>query len=561
MSAVDFPAGWIELALNEINTFVSETVDPSSYPGETFELYSVPSFPSGNPEIIVGKDIGSTKQTLLPDDVLVCKINPRINRVWQVKQQNHHRQIGSSEWIGVRVHGHDPRFFRYYFSSPRFRELICTDLTGVGGSLTRAQPKRVATFPVPVPPLNEQKRIADKLDAVLARVDACRERLARLPGILKRFRQAVLATATSGVLTTDWRGERVKHLSKLLPDTWEICKIRDVGSIQLGRQRSPKYHRGDNMRPYLRVQNVFEDRLDLSDIMEMDFSEADFEKYQLHYGDILLNEGQSPEYLGRPAMFRGELENVCFTNTLIRFQASDRVIPDYALLVFRNHMHSGRYVTEGNITTNIAHLGAGRFGNVEFPLPPIEEQHEIVRRVGALFVHADALEAKYHAARDQVGHLTPSLLARAFRGELVSQDPNDEPAEKLLERIRAARAVQPSVIRTRRARTPRQAAISTSAQSVAAMPAPADMPTTQTSTAPQVSSFDLTSTLATPAGSRTLADLRKAAGLNQAVVAKAMGLNQAYISQMETGKRAITEDLRCKLAEILGASVEEIPKQ
>ena len=91
------------------------------------------------------------------------------------------------------------------------------------------------------------------------------------------------------------------------------------------------------------------------------------------------------------------------------------------------------------------------------------------------------------------------------------------------------------------------------------MPAHAGLPTTQASPAPQVSSFDSTSTLATPAGSRTLADLRKAAGLNQAVVAKAMGLNQAYISQMENGKRAITEDQRRKLAEILGVNLEEMP--
>jgi type I restriction enzyme S subunit len=307
----------------------------------------------------------------------------------------------------------------------------------------------------PLAPHTEQKRIAAKLDALLARVDATREHLDRIPTLLKRFRQSVLAAATSGRLTEDWRAQheaKVESVSpvrrsdteqpppkgqvEFTPAAWAICKVKDAGKVQLGRQRSPKFHSGENMRPYLRVQNVFEDRIDLSDVMEMVFSGADFERYQLHYGDILLNEGQSPELLGRPAMYRGELPGACFTNTLIRFQAYSHVKPDYALIVFRNHMHSGRYRAEGNITTNIAHLGAGRFAEVEFPLPPLEEQTEIVRRVEALFALADKVEARYTTARAQVTKLTPALLAKAFRGELVEQDPNDEPAEQLLARLR-----------------------------------------------------------------------------------------------------------------------------
>lgn len=88
------------------------------------------------------------------------------------------------------------------------------------------------------------------------------------------------------------------------------------------------------------------------------------------------------------------------------------------------------------ITTNIAHLGAGRFANVEFPLPSLPEQHEIVRRIETLFAFADRLQARYRVARAQVEQLTSSLLAQTFRSELVPQDPNDEPAAVLLERMR-----------------------------------------------------------------------------------------------------------------------------
>jgi type I restriction enzyme S subunit len=306
---------------------------------------------------------------------------------------------------------------------------------------------------IPVAPINEQRRIAAKLDTTLAAVDACRQRLDGVEDLLKRFRQAVLAAATSGELTREWREER-----GIVELNWKVCLTREAGKVQLGRQRAPKYHQGLTMRPYLRVQNVFEGRLDLEDVMEMDFSGDDLERYRLHPGDILLNEGQSPQFLGRPAMYRGELSEVCFTNSLIRFQAGENVFADFALLVFRHYMHSGRYIEEGTITTNIAHLSAGRFGGVEFPLPPLEEQQEIVRRTKELFSLADQLEARLTAARRIVERLMPALLAKAFRGELVPQDPNDEPASVLLERIRAARQAEATAGKPSRRARPKAAA-------------------------------------------------------------------------------------------------------
>ena len=333
---------------------------------------------------------------------------------------------------------------RYLFYALKYSrdELISQ---GQGGAQQNISQTILKAHNIPLAPLNEQMRIADKLDRILARVEACRERCDRIPLLLKRFRQSVLAAATSGELTEDWRGNTAsteKRSSQYgsMPVNWECKLVREVGSVQLGRQRAPKYHSGQYMRPYLRVQNIFEDRIDLSDVMEMDFPPDDFERYQLHFGDILLNEGQSPELLGRPAMYRDNLPGVCFTNTLIRFRAFNIVNRDFALLVFRYYMHCGRFRKEGTITTNIAHLGAGRFAKIEFPLPPLEEQQEIARRVETLFAYADRLEAQYQRARAHIDRLTPALLDKAFRGELVPQDPKDEPASVLLARLQAGRA-------------------------------------------------------------------------------------------------------------------------
>lgn len=182
-----------------------------------------------------------------------------------------------------------------------------------------------------------------------------------------------------------------------LPRGWSWSTVSDVGSVELGRQRHPDWHEGPEMRPYLRVANVFEDRIDTSDVKEMDFSGC-FERFKLYPGDVLLNEGQTPELLGRPAIYRGIPENIAFTNTLIRFRAGPRVTPEWALAVFRHHMHSGRFTRESRITTNIAHLSATRFKTVEFPVPPLDEQRRIVDILEDHLSRLDAAQASSAAA-------------------------------------------------------------------------------------------------------------------------------------------------------------------
>jgi type I restriction enzyme S subunit len=199
------------------------------------------------------------------------------------------------------------------------------------------------------------------------------------------------------------------------------------------------------MRPYLRVANVFEDRIDDSDVMSMDMTEAEWERYRLRDGDVLLNEGQSPELLGRPAIYRGKPPNIAFTNSLIRFRAKKDIDPEWALLVFRSHMHNRRFMRESQITTNIAHLSAGRFKTVEFPVPPLDEQQARVADARVGLVGCARLRAEVAAARRRSTNLRRSLLAAAFSGRLVPQDRDQEQAEGLLERTQRERAAGPMV--------------------------------------------------------------------------------------------------------------------
>jgi type I restriction enzyme S subunit len=170
------------------------------------------------------------------------------------------------------------------------------------------------------------------------------------------------------------------------------------------------------MRPYLRVANVYEDRLSLTDVKQMNFTPSEFETFRLNEGDLLLNEGQSLELVGRPAMYRGEVEGCCFQNTLVRFRVTEGVYNEFALLTFLYAMHSRRFQRIAKITTNIAHLGAGRFAELGFPLAPLREQQEAVRLYHA---HMQRFEEAISTLTATTA-LRQSILAAAFRGELTA---------------------------------------------------------------------------------------------------------------------------------------------
>jgi type I restriction enzyme, S subunit len=284
------------------------------------------------------------------------------------------------------------------------------------------------------------------------------------PLILKRFRQSVLAAATSGELTEDWREENfevepssdlLKRLQKkqngnfqynidnfqkeeytesALPSSWSHVPVNAIGEVFLGRQRSPKNHNGEYMRPYVRAANITWQGWNFSDVKEMNFDPRDFERYRLKVGDVLINEGSgSADEVGKPAIWKGEIENCCFQNTLICVRPFERM-SEYLYFVCLNAASSKAFVEETR-GVNIHHIGKERFSAFLIPLPPLDEQQEIVRRVEILFAFADRLESRYQTARAKCDQLTPAVLNKAFQGELVPQDPNDEPASILLEKI------------------------------------------------------------------------------------------------------------------------------
>lgn len=286
---------------------------------------------------------------------------------------------------------------------------------------------------IPVAPLNEQKRITDKLDALLMRVDACRKRLERVPRILKSFRQAVLAAAMSGQLTEDWprnnEGWRTLPLGSVLTD------------IRYGTAQKSHYNK-KNGTPVLRIPNIGDGLIDPSDLKFGVFSKKELDTLSLKAGDLLLiRSNGSLELVGKVALVEPKFEGYLYAGYLIRLRLNTSIVVPQFLRLFLSSPAIRRYIElTARSTSGVNNINTEEIRSIQLKLPSIEEQGEIVRRVEALFAYVARLEARYKSVRTRVEQLTPALLAKAFRGELVPRDPKDEPASVLLERIRASRA-------------------------------------------------------------------------------------------------------------------------
>lgn len=320
-----------------------------------------------------------------------------------------------------------------------------------------------------LPALDEQHRIVAKLEPLLAKVDACRERLSKIPSLLKRFRQSVLAAACSGRLTADWRknnpsGESIvkilesiyrKHEAeaktaaqrKKLRDLFANLEESDSSELPEGWRfvalsklcESLNYGTSTKSQPsgkvsVLRMGNIQSGKIDWTDLVYTS-DDDEIQKYSLRPNTVLFNRTNSPELVGKTAIYRGERPAI-FAGYLIRINQLPELEPEYLNLCLNTNYAKEfclHIKTDGVSQSNI---NAQKLGAFNVPFCPLLEQQEIVRRVEALFKIADRIEERYQKAKAHIDKLTRSHLAKAFRGELVPQDPNDEPASLSLNRIR-----------------------------------------------------------------------------------------------------------------------------
>ena len=415
----DFPRGWTQTALGELVTVLDKLRVPLNKAERIKRPGNVPYYGATGQVGWVDDALFEEELLLLGEDgaPFVDPSKPKSYIISGPSWVNNHAHVIRAI-DGVTTN----HYLKYYLDFVDYGPHV------TGTTRLKLTQRAMRSIPVSIPSVRQQDRIVAAIEEHFSRLDAVDISL----NAAEMRRHALTRSIIVGSIPNE------------LPKDWQLKTVAEAGETGLGRQRSPKYHSGPNMKPYLRVANVFEDRIDTSSIMEMHFEAAEFDKYRLRYGDVLLNEGQSPELLGRPAIYMGDPPDTAFTNSLIRFVPGPDVMSEWALLVFRRHMHARRFMRESRITTNIAHLALGRFRTVEFPIPPLKTQQELVASTRASLRSVDQLIDQIRSTRARTKAMRRAVLATAFSGQLVPQDPTDEPASVLLERIAASRSTKPN---------------------------------------------------------------------------------------------------------------------
>jgi type I restriction enzyme S subunit len=324
----------------------------------------------------------------------------------------------------------EPRYLAYVLESPDVQRYLEENAKGTAqkGIYLGA----LGLVEVPVAPLPEQKRIAGKLDALLARVDACRGRLDRVPAILKRFRQSVLAAATSGELTREWREARGRVDAEY--------ELRPLGDLVREPLRNGKSVRDGDGPMVLRLSSLRSGTIDWREAKAGEWGDIDVERFLVEDGDFLVARGNGTrDLVGRGCLVAGAPPRVAFPDTMIRVRLDpDRIVPRFLKLIWDAEGTRSQIEFSARTTAGIWKVAQPDLEGIRVPVPALDEQGEIVRRAEELLALASKFENRCDAGRSFVGRLTPSLLAKAFRGELVPQDPSDEPASALLARLKGA---------------------------------------------------------------------------------------------------------------------------
>lgn len=440
----ELPKGWAKTSLGEIAVWGSGGTPSRSEP--SFYGGSIPWIKSGE---LNARYVKSTEESIT--EAAVSGSSAKIFPAGSVAIAMYGATIGKTAILGVDaatnqacavgipVEGLTDTDFLYRLLQNEKDAFIAK---GKGGAQPNISQALIKAHEVSLPPLAEQTRIAAKLDELLAQVDTLKARIDGIPALLKRFRQSVLAAAVSGRLTEAWRGGAEVD--------WSFQRAADVcEKVQSGG--TPKEGFSESGVPFLKVYNIVNQEIDFGYrpqyISEAVHRGASSKSITLP-GDVVMNIVGPP--LGKIATIPAASPEWNINQAITLFRPSKDIVSGWISIVLLGGENLRSIINETKGSAGQVNISLSQCRDFLFPVPSIEEQTEIVRRVEQLFAFADQLEAKVSEAKTRIDRLTQSILAKAFRGELVPQDPNDEPACVLLERIQAQRASAPKAKRGRK---------------------------------------------------------------------------------------------------------------
>ncbi|MDK9585005.1 restriction endonuclease subunit S [Lelliottia wanjuensis] len=477
---------WLTVQLGDVVSYgKTEKCELSDVTGDTWIL-ELEDIEKDSSKIIQRLDASarpfkSTKNKFSKGDVLYGKLRPYLNKVVIADNSG----VCSTEIIPLNAEPYiDNRYLFYWLKSEMFLEFVNSVSYGV--NMPRLGTKDGVTAPFVLAPLAEQKVIADKLDTLLAQVEATKARLERIPKILKIFRQSVLVAAVSGKLTEKWREEtecvdnvlhniqkekkswiknnpdhnevkrvlkRVKEYSnqtKLnevkLPEMWSWSQLEDcvLMIVDCHNKTAPYSNVG---LPLIRTSNIRDGKFIWDNLK---FVSDDTYKYWSRRcppepGDIIFTR-EAP--MGEAEIIPPK-HKLCLGQRTMLIRPVERYMSAKFLLISLMDPNFRKRSEELAVGTGVKHYRIGDVSNLVIAVPPTEEQTEVVRHVEQLFDFADSIEQKANAALDRVNKISQSILAKAFRGDLTADWRAANPdlisgknsAEALLEKIKAEREV------------------------------------------------------------------------------------------------------------------------
>lgn len=434
MSAL--PAGWATTSIADVALFNPKTIAEDSM-NAGFAPMQTLGTRYRHRMVFEERSWGEIKKAYVhfqPGDVIVAKVTPCFEngKAGIAPPLPNGIGAGSSEFCVFRpAHGVDGRYLLAWLSTEDFRRRATVAMTGSVG-LKRVPKEVFLSERIPLAPESEQKRIADKLDTVLTRVDAVNTRLAHVAPLLKRFRQSVLAAATSGRLTEDWRD------TGLSLTAWVRTTLGAISAdLRYGTSKKCTTELVGNA--VLRIPNIGSDgQPELSDLKYAQFDSTEQAKLALRVGDLLIiRSNGSLDLVGKCCVVNEQAAGMLFAGYLMRLRVEAALaLPSFIFLSLSSPLIRGLIERAAKSTSGVNNINSEELRSLPLHLPPLDEQAEIVRRVEILFALASRLEARLQSAQSATERLTPALLAKAFRGELVPQDPNDEPASELLRHLR-----------------------------------------------------------------------------------------------------------------------------
>lgn len=466
----ELPPNWTKASVEDVTTsFMS--IDPTRTPDRLFRYVDIGSIDNNtqtitNPKSFVGRDAPSRARRLIcTGDTLFSTVRTYLKNIAVVPDELN----GELTSTGIAILRSNGAVEANYL----FRWVCSDDFVGrlssaQDGTMYPAVSDRdVAAASIPLPPLAEQRRIVSKIDSLTGKSKRAREHLNHIQRLVEKYKQAVLAAAFRGDLTREVEltyasgqlevslhtriDARISSLP-LLPPSWQWSSLGRVANIRGGLTKNAKRTALSFQIPYLRVANVYANRLDLSDILAIGCTESEFKRTKLEKGDLLIVEGNgSLEQIGRVALWSGEIPGCSHQNHLIRARPNPEVLSAYVLFWLLSPLGRAAIETVASSSSGLHTLSLSKVSALPIPLCSISQQKLVVRRIEFAFAYIDRLASEATSARKLVSRLDQAILAKAFRGELVPQDPADEPASVLLKRIHTERIVAPKAKRGRKA--------------------------------------------------------------------------------------------------------------